>query len=403
MGKKVVFVTNNGLTDHIGTAQILPYLERLSGRGHLIQCITIERSKTQDTYIKDLKNRISDSNLIYNPVHSKKKFLGKFWSTFGLFFKTIKSCLLFRPDILHCRSYMPLPTVLFAHILFKIPFVFDMRGFWIDERIEGGAWDNSKTKWKIVIGALRFLERLAIRRANHIVVLTNDAKSVVERSSSYGGASITVIPCSVDREIFCINESMRLSTREEFGFEDDEYVLAYLGSSGSLYRMDMVYRLYSEIKKLGLRPKILLIGEHDLSKHIEAAAAINISVEMNDLICQKIPHCQVPRMLNAADLGLSFRLQSPSSLGVSATKVGEYLSCGLPVVTSDGIGDIREIIKNFKNGYVFSNLDSDEVNLFLDVWSRTPFMSRENIRRSSKIYFDINLAVDKYDELYNGI
>lgn len=45
--------------------------------------------------------------------------------------------------ILHCRSYLAGLIGLYCKQKFNSGFIFDMRGFWADERIEGGIWKKS--------------------------------------------------------------------------------------------------------------------------------------------------------------------------------------------------------------------------------------------------------------------
>jgi hypothetical protein len=38
---------------------------------------------------------------------------------------------------------------MYFKIKYKTPFIFDMRGFWADERIDGGIWKMSKLKHRL--------------------------------------------------------------------------------------------------------------------------------------------------------------------------------------------------------------------------------------------------------------
>jgi glycosyltransferase involved in cell wall biosynthesis len=66
----------------------------------------------------------------------------------------------------------------------------------------------------------------------------------------------------------------------------------------------------------------------------------------------------MPRYLSAADAGLSFVLPAPSKRASSPVKNGEYLACGLPVVTTDGIGDYSDLVGRRRVGVVVRSLDS---------------------------------------------
>ncbi|MBF5052778.1 hypothetical protein ISO4_01380 [Alcanivorax venustensis ISO4] len=75
----------------------------------------------------------------------------------------------------------------------------------------------------------------------------------------------------------------------------------------------------------------------------------------------------------------------------------------MPVISCTGVGDIKEIIEDFKNGYVLESLDEHELNEFVNKMLKVSFFPRDDVRMSSKNYFDMNLAVNKYDDIYRGI
>jgi glycosyltransferase involved in cell wall biosynthesis len=67
----------------------------------------------------------------------------------------------------------------------------------------------------------------------------------------------------------------------------------------------------------------------------------------------------MPAFLSAADAGLSFRLMAPSQRAASPIKNGEYLACGLPVVTTPGAGDYSDLVVRRRVGVVVEGLDAE--------------------------------------------
>ena len=55
-------------------------------------------------------------------------------------------------DAIHCRSYLPGLIALKLKKKFACPFIFDMRGFWADERVDGGMWNLKNPVFKLVYG-----------------------------------------------------------------------------------------------------------------------------------------------------------------------------------------------------------------------------------------------------------
>src|SRR6201999_1054209 len=90
-----------------------------------------------------------------------------------------------------------------ARTAFRVPFLFDTRGMWIDERIEDGRWFTNPA----ALRAGRALERRLFRAASGVVTLTELEAGDV-RAGDYGDAArgrpITAIPTCADYEEFRI-------------------------------------------------------------------------------------------------------------------------------------------------------------------------------------------------------
>ena len=65
---------------------------------------------------------------------------------------------------------------------------------------------------------------------------------------------------------------------------------------------------------------------------------------------------EVPALIAAADLGVSFILATYSAKASCPTKFGEMLAMGVPVIANAGVGDIAEIIRETGAGAVVDAL-----------------------------------------------
>lgn len=402
-----VFVTNDALSGHIGTAQVLPYLEGLAARGHSLECLSVE------TRVKDWdkegawKKRIEAAAISCRPLTRSAGSLYKlerFLVPSRLSRALEQSLAGTQTDLIHCRSYMPLKAVMKASARHRIPFLFDMRGFWIDQRIEGGFWNMDRLIWQQVVKQLRDTESRAISKASAIVTLTADARDIVSARSDYTGAPISVIPCSVRGDIFRPFSS-KTERRADLGIPTQSRVIAYLGSAGGLYRLDVLYRLWQSMTARGVQTSLLFIGDHQFASHAQAAARVGVVLDPKLCFFVKCAHHEVPGMLAAADLGISPIIQSFSSLGVSATKVGEYLSCGLPVVTNAGVGDARRIITDGENGFVLPDFSDEAIAqcaraVIAGIEGR--FLPPQEISRRAGSYFGMAQAISAYDAIYRS-
>ena len=73
------------------------------------------------------------------------------------------------------------------------------------------------------------------------------------------------------------------------------------------------------------------------------------------LVLRAVRPDEMPAYLSAADVGLCFLRPFPSKLSCSPIKLGEYLACGLPVVSTSGCGDYDDLIQSESIGAVVVN------------------------------------------------
>ncbi len=264
-------------------------------------------------------------------------------------------------------------------------------------------WSTDNIMGRLLIRHFRKLEERGYSEAAAIIVLTHEAKSIVEANPAYRGAKISVIPTSVDQNLFTVDSAIRTAKRAELGLAHDTPVIAYLGSSSALYRMDLLYRLYDAVRAQEPNVRLMFVGDHDAQQHAKNAAKMNISMDPKHMICRRVPHEDVPTLLNSADLGVSFIIGSPSSLGVSATKVGEYLACGLPVASNTGIGDIERIIIDGENGIIIQNESDQEIKRCAQQFLSGFSANRLRVKAKSEKYFSMEAAVETYDTIYRSL
>src|SRR5262245_5019137 len=100
-----------------------------------------------------------------------------------------------RADLVHARGYVP---AFLAQRLGR-PFLFDMRGFWPDERADGGLWTRKGIGYRV----WKRIERSLLKDARAVVTLTERAKDEIARLRlAPPGTPVRVIPTCADLSKF---------------------------------------------------------------------------------------------------------------------------------------------------------------------------------------------------------
>jgi glycosyltransferase involved in cell wall biosynthesis len=129
-------------------------------------------------------------------------------------------------------------------------------------------------------------------------------------------------------------------------------VLVFAGKAGGWYLTEaMLDFAGTAVKALG-DCSLLVLTNDDPSRFTSGAAARGIRC-----VVRKATRAEMPGLLSTGDVGLSLRLSTPSAAAASPVKNGEYLACGLPVVTTPGIGDYSDLVQRRGVGVVVRRLD----------------------------------------------
>jgi glycosyltransferase involved in cell wall biosynthesis len=402
----VLYLTYDGLADHIGQSQVLPYLLGCAEGGHRITVISFEKQARMERYGEEVRRRCSAAGIDWRPqrFRSWPPLLAKAMDMARMGRAAARAARDRRFDFVHCRSYPAASVGLTLKRRRGLPLLFDMRGFWPNQRREGGRWRAHTLLGRFLYNRWKSLESELYAEADHIVVLTSAARDVIAASSDHGNSPISVIPCCADFDLFQpASPAERKAIREELGLAEDDPVLVYLGSLGTVYRLDAIIRLFAATRERLPRAKLLFIGSGPTEPILAEARHLGVQLQPEDLRSVSATRGDVPRFINAGDVGLCFCTPTFSSLGVSATKVGEYLACGLPVIGNRQIGDFARIVEAVGSAHAVDDLAEPTIHRAADTVPALLQADRDIIRGRAAAFLDLRRGVDAYRQLYSDI
>ncbi len=404
-GASILYLSYDGMTDQLGASQVLPYLIGLSARHHRITLISFEKPRRDASEITAVRTSCEAAGIEWHPLsyHKRPPILSSLYDLAAMR-QLAKRLHRDKPfDLVHCRSYLPAIVGLALKRRLGLRFLFDMRGFWADERVEGGLWNLGNPMFRAIYRYVKRREVELLREADAIVSLTEAGKAVLlaRPDRAADGPPITVIPCCVDFEAFHLtNEKVRAATRRELGIAPDTRVTAYLGSIGTWYMLDEMLDCFAV--QLARDPTALfLFITRDDPATIRAAAAAR-GIREKSLMIRAASRSEVSRLLIAVDQGLFFIHPTFSKTASCPTKLGEFLAVGIPVITNSGVGDVDKQIMALSAGVVIERFDAaayGEALARIDTIPPEPLRWREGARR----WFDLHDGVARYDAIYRGV
>lgn len=395
MTSAILYISYDGMLEPLGQSQVFSYLKRLSVER---QIYLISFEKVDDwsniNFRNHLKQEIESAGIIWYPLryHKWPSSLATAWD---IILATILGFWLinrYKIRIVHARSYVPSVIALSLQRLTKIKFIFDMRGFWADERVDGGLWSSHSILFKL---AKRF-EKSFLLSADHVVSLTKTAANEIKNFKYLNNRSLplSVIPTCADLECFTPLPHKRV---------ESNFVLGYVGSVGTWYLFDEVLNCFSELLIKYPNAILLIInkGQHSFIRERLAIAGIpESSIKLNSVI-----HSEVPQQMNKMNAGIFFYRPSFSRLACAPTKLGEFLGCGVPCLTNTGVGDMADVIEIERVGIAINSFDKDSISIGLSRLLNLVFDpdTRGRCVSAAQKNFSLNEGVSAYNKIYSSL
>jgi len=256
--------------------------------------------------------------------------------------KVLHVTQLTKPSVIHAHSpfYCGLIAFLASRIL-GIPYVYEIRGAWEASFIpEKGMSLEQKV--------IRFLETLAIKKADSIVVISEHLRN--ELLARGINKKINVVPNGVDTIKFSTKEkSKRLLEEYHLG---DKIILGYIGTLSAEYEgLEYLIKAMPLIVKKQPSSVLLLVGNGRLKRHLERLSE-KMSIKENVIFTGPIPHDMVQDYYSIIDICVFPRIRTAETELVTPLKPFEAMACGKAVIASD-VGGMREIISEEQTGVLF--------------------------------------------------
>lgn len=402
---RILYLSYDGMTDDIGQSQVLPYLLGCAAAGHRITLVSFEKADRLALHGGAVEALLKDCGIDWRPE--------RFRSFPPLLAKVIDQHMMVRAarralrqgafDLVHARSYIAGRGAL-AAMTVDDRFLFDMRGFWVDQRREGGRWRDSSLLGRLLYRRWKSLEARMIARADHVVTLAEAARRRIAQMPAYRGQPVSIIPCCADFALFPLATTERRATaRAMLGIPETSLVIAWLGSLGTVYRPALQFRLFDKARGAYGDVRLVFIGRHDKDDLMAQAAAAGVTLAPDELVIRACARDEVPDMLAAADLGSCFIVPGGSSAGVSPTKLGEMLACGLPVIANAGVGDVEEQIARIGGGVTLSDDSDAAIERAVAAIPALLAIDRARLREKARKVFDVPYAIAAYDQLYRDL
>ncbi len=392
----LLYLAYDGMLEPLGQSQVLAYLERLAA-DRTIHLLSFEKSQdwAETDKRQALAARIAASGIHWYPrrYHKRPSALATAWDILVGIASSLWLVWRHHIGIVHARSYVPAVMALALKRLTGAKFVFDMRGFWVDERVDGGLWPRDGRMYRVA----KWFERRFLLNADHVVSLTHAAAREMQHFDYLQGRMppVTVIPTCADLA--------RFRLRPQPPGAGDTFTLGYVGSAGTWYLFDAVVATFARLRQLRPDARLRVVNRHEHDYIRQRLATGGVDLATVDLLGAR--HDQVSEEMAWMDAGIFFYKPSYSRAACAPTKLGEFLGCGIPCLSNQGVGDMAQVLEGENVGVAIDAFDPATLDAGLQrllALADDPATARRCVAAAQR-HFSLKEGVARYAAIYSGL
>lgn len=376
----------DGALDPLGASQVVPYLMGLAARGVAITLVTFEKAErwAQSGARLAMRVRLEARGIRWHALryHKRPRLAGTLLDIVAGSRILVREASRLGPALVHCRGEVATVMARWAHLPPTVRLLYDVRGFFSDERVETGSWGRGT----LIDRAVRRMEAANLQGADGAVVLTHHAAEALRRRRPSLRA-LRVVPTCADVSSF---------TPRAPG-QEPEFGLVYAGSLGTWYMGGEMVAFARASAGIMARPILFLTPEPGELRRFGATA------DWAEI--RTVEPGAVGEWLRRASAMFFFIKPIPSKRASCPTKFAEGLASGLPVICNRGIGDLDGIVEREGVGILvdgFSEAAYSAAVRRLKSLLEDPGLS-ERCRRLAETRYSVELGIDAYHGLYTEL
>lgn len=433
--KQLLYISYDGVLEPLGESQIVQYLVNLSPQyGQVLLTFEKPHDLAQSEKVDRMDRILSGAGIEWIALryHKYPLVLSTLWDVIVASAVAMRVYCVNGVRFVHARGYVSALIAVIIKMVCGTKFLFDMRGFWADEKLE--TWrlrkeanrDQQENSLKILFATEGFrpdekvaeghwreqsvvykitkrCEKLFFESADAIVSLTVAGVNEFPRLGYQvpEHIPIEVIPTCTDLARFR-PAPKDVALEEKFGLSGC-FVIGCVGTMSSWYlrrpMLDYLAYLSDRLDSM----KILIVTRENHIALLDEAVAVGIPAER--LILTRAEFYEMPAYIRLMDVGLFFIRACFGKKGSTATKLGEFLASGIPVIINDGVGDSGAIVRDNRVGVVLPDVSPIDFARSIPevlLLRKDPDLPRR-CRDAAERIFDLKQGVRRYAKLYKGL
>lgn len=404
----ILYVTFDGVLQPLAFSQVARVITALAKRGFRYRLLSVERkSDLADTArVGRVKDLLSDAGIVWTTVAADLEGSARRSSET---LARVGAAALWtasheRLSLVHARGYQAGAIARALRRMTGVPYLFDARGCWIEERSD---WFARSVPYALG----KFVERGLYRDAAAVVTLTElHANDVIE--GAFGkreASSVLAIPTCADYSEFTIfadrparPTSATIVPAEVRHRLDGRAVLGIVGALNRSYLVEPTLALVKLVCDLMPHAHLLVLTQQQRA-YTELLAARGIATDRATVASAR--HDDMPSWLPWVDWGLLLLADTIAKRGSMPTKLAEFFASGVRPVAYGCNSEMTNWVRRAGSGIVLDSIEyGDLLNATRSIVDSTPNIDAlRHARQVTAHHFSLSSGVERYESLLRSL
>jgi Glycosyl transferase 4-like domain len=406
MAADVLYVTFDGVLQPLAFSQVVRVVAGLGQRGLRYHLLSVERPADLEdpARAKAVNDLLRPAGVTWTAIAGESMRTPRRAARM-LAAVTVRAGAVARREgvrLVHARGYHSALIAGALKRLAGVPYLFDTRGYWIEERSGPGAWFSSSTTYAVG----KFVEQNLFRAADAVVTLT-DLQALDVASGLFGPPPrlLEVIPTCADYEVFHLREARPAKPDGGSAVPDaiqrrlgGNVVLGVVGALNGTYFVKETLRLARLATQRNAATHLLVLSAQT-REYEQAVREAGLSPEQFTVASAE--HTNMPEWLQWIDWGMLLVPETAANRAKMPTKLAEFFATGVRPLFHGCNSDAARWVQRAASGHVLRAVEEAELRSAAAVISDSP-PDVERLRAARLVtapHFSLTSGLDRYERL----
>lgn len=404
MADPILYLTFDGVLQPLAYSQVVRVLVRLGQRGFDYRLLSLERPEHLEdgARVARLRGELESAGVLWFPIPSApmrvaSRALSTVRRALSAAARIVRSE---RIRLVHARGYQSAGVAAALLRTHGVPYIFDARGCWIEERAAPGEWFGGALSY----AAGKLVEQRLFRDAAAVVTLTElQATDVREGIFGPPGKPVIVVPTCADYDAFYICE--RRPGRPSAGIPEavrsrleGKLVVGLVGSLNRSYEPARTMELVRAILDRRADAHLLVLSSQE-REYRDLLAATGIADDRVTLT--SAPHDRMTEWVHWIDWAPTLLGKSVAKRGSMPTKLAEFFAAGVRPIHHGCNEEAASWVRRAGSGIVLDELSRGAIEDAASAASAAPLDVQLLYRARARTapHFSLASGVERYAAL----